>query len=82
MPGKRFFPGTGIHWTLADSQGTNCVPLHPVWPKASCTLTGTNLVVAALRATRILAVNALIFVADQHYLGVMMARTPSPPLRA
>lgn len=82
MPEKRFFPGAGIHWTLADSQGTNCVPLHPVWPKASCTLTGTNLLVAALRATRILAANALIVVEDQHYLGVMMARTPSPPLRA
>jgi hypothetical protein len=29
--------------TLADSQGTNTIPLQPVSPNASCTLHGTDL---------------------------------------
>jgi hypothetical protein len=27
---------------VGDSQGTHAVPLHSVWPQASCTLSGSN----------------------------------------
>lgn len=35
----------------ADSQGTNTVPLHPVWPKTSCTLAGTDPAECVITAT-------------------------------